>query len=54
MSNNIQISNLIISLLEQFNVSDVCISPGARNAPMIDAFSKSSIHAQHYCLPVRT
>tara|TARA_B100001142_G_scaffold127509_1_gene129362 strand:- start:3710 stop:5335 length:1626 start_codon:yes stop_codon:yes gene_type:complete len=43
MSNNIQISNLIANLLEQLNVSNVCVSPGARNAPMIEALSKSSL-----------
>tara|TARA_B100000902_G_scaffold371570_1_gene397753 strand:- start:125 stop:1750 length:1626 start_codon:yes stop_codon:yes gene_type:complete len=43
MSNNIQISNLIVNLLEQLNVSNVCVSPGARNAPMIEALSKSSL-----------
>ena len=43
MSNNIQISNLIVNLIEQLNVSNVCVSPGARNAPMIEALSKSSL-----------
>ena len=53
MSNNIQISNLIVNLLEQLNVSNVCISPGARNAPMIEALSKSSLK-MHSILDERT
>ena len=43
MNNNIQISNLIANLLMDMNVSNACICPGARNAPMIEALSRSSI-----------
>ena len=43
MINNSQISTIIINVLEKLNVSNACVSPGARNAPMINALSESKI-----------
>ena len=43
MNNNIQTSNLIVNLLVDMGISNACICPGARNAPMIEALSRSSI-----------
>ena len=36
---NSKITNLILSILDTFDVKDVCISPGARNAPLIQGFA---------------
>ena len=43
MNNNIQTSNLIVNLLADMGISNGCICPGARNAPMIEALSRSPI-----------
>ena len=41
MMNNTDISNLIVKILSKLDISEVCLCPGARNSPIISAFSKS-------------
>ena len=43
MSHNTQISHTIIDILYRLGIKDICISPGARNAPIILASSNSNI-----------
>ena len=40
MMNNTDISNLIVKILRRLDISEVCLCPGARNSPIISAFSK--------------
>ena len=43
MNHNTQISHAIIDILYKLNIKDICISPGARNSPIIQACSNSKI-----------
>ena len=43
MNHNTQISHTIIDTLYKSGVKDICISPGARNSPIIQACSNSDI-----------
>tara|TARA_Y100001970_G_scaffold97477_1_gene122685 strand:- start:2267 stop:3892 length:1626 start_codon:yes stop_codon:yes gene_type:complete len=40
--NNTDISNLIVKILSELDISEVCLCPGARNSPIIAAFSKTN------------
>ncbi len=42
MMNNTDISNLIVKILSELDISEVCLCPGARNSPIIAAFSKTN------------
>ena len=39
--NNTDITNLIVKVLSKLNINEVCLCPGARNSPIISAFSKT-------------
>lgn len=50
---NSKITNLILSILGTFDVKDVCISPGARNAPLIQGFAELNFNT-HLILDERS
>ena len=42
--NNTDISKLVINLLNKLGVTEACLSPGARNSPIISAFFKTDFN----------
>ena len=44
MMNNTDISKLVINLLNKLGVTEACLSPGARNSPIICAFSNTDFN----------
>ena len=47
---NIQLSLEVLNLLQQYNVQDICICPGSRNAPLIENLSIATnfnLHTMH-------
>ena len=50
---NNKIINLILSVLHTLNIKDVCISPGARNSPLIQGFINLNFNT-HFILDERS
>tara|TARA_A100001011_G_scaffold394602_1_gene487390 strand:- start:2502 stop:4118 length:1617 start_codon:yes stop_codon:yes gene_type:complete len=50
---NNKITNLILSVFKNLNIEDVCISPGARNTPLIQGFANFNFKT-HFILDERS
>ena len=44
MMNNTKISNLVVNILNELGVNEACLSPGARNSPIISALSNTDFN----------